>query len=1134
MSFDISRFTFNPWKDFSGVVMQQGRVQLDSDWNEWLAEVTRRIQAGTLDTIGRAVYPTSTPGAFLIKPGKDTITIGVGRMYVDGLLVENHGSPVPGFGGWVSQSESVSRETLIESAKRSRTVVQTPAKGTADTDLQEVLHAAQDEGVRESELAHGFLGNAGPSDSWDPFLDELFGQSIDYFHQPYFPDAEQQAPFTSEKDVPKFWESKQTLIAYLDVWQREVTYLQCPDLVEKAVGIDSTGRFQTVWQIRLLPVSKGVTCATKETDIPAWRTLTEPSAARLTTGLVQHSDSGPCCLAPATAYTSIENQLYRVEIHQGGNAKSKPTFKWSCDNASVATVVTGISPDGNVLSVQSTGKDDVLRFSENDWVEIIDDWLELNGKHGELHQVASVSDANKTITLCTGVSLSSFPVDGNGLTKRERHTRLIRWDQKGIVYKSDGKALWSDLNSVGPDGIPVGERGIPVPTDGTSLILENGVTVSFGLDPAVPASFHLDPTTASFKIGDFWMLAARTDGTVEKLVKAPPRGVYHHYARLAVLTLPLSAEDPPSDCRIPWPPSCGDCSSCVTADSHNSGRWTIQNAIDKVVGAKTPGGKVCLGPGSYNIKETIKVTSANHLQITGHGMPMLMVTDDLPTNDPIVRIEDSTDIMLESLGMDSERAKENLCALLLQNASFVQVAHCLFNSPTGSDSPAFFPAIAFAGKISDSSIWDNSFANVKLGIGSANDPSPHTLTLLNIEKNKMVCTGAAVRLGSQRGLASAVQLIDNSVKSIDGFVIEFLETDDLIIERNSFDFPADTSSGNAIICGGAVISSGIISNNRMTGTAGQKGISGIVLAAQVISAQVTRNSLRAIGTGILVKASTFLLYTVFSQNQFMMLGMSAIVMTDGSIAQGLDISNNQLFAVAVSNDGSDLSQPEMAGIRLTVIQSTSVKDNVIDTIGDSVLSTSRAGIKIALAYSLGMTGNRIVNLGPDTVVKESHGIFLRTLGHVEIADNEVRRRELDLSKDGGESKDEVYQSPWSALEVRGDGDDCNVCVRGNTLESFGNISTVNVTGSMASCIFNDNHCVLDNTKDKGPVLPVVNVSARSIIATSNYLRGPGNEGDVSMHLSPAHGLTVVGNITKGKIDASVPIPTAMVPLNVTA
>src|SRR5579864_7505950 len=103
MSFDISRFTFNPRKDYSGVVMQQGRVQLDSDWNEWLAELTRRIRAGTLDIVGRAVYPSTTPHAFeiLANTTNTSITIGPGRMYVDGLLVENHGLTARSVQGWV-------------------------------------------------------------------------------------------------------------------------------------------------------------------------------------------------------------------------------------------------------------------------------------------------------------------------------------------------------------------------------------------------------------------------------------------------------------------------------------------------------------------------------------------------------------------------------------------------------------------------------------------------------------------------------------------------------------------------------------------------------------------------------------------------------------------------------------------------------------------------------------------------------------------------------------------------------------------------------------------------------------------------------------------------------------------------
>ena len=57
MSFDLSRIRFDVRRDFLGVVMQQGRVQLDADWNEWVAQLARRIQAGSLDTYGGNVVP---------------------------------------------------------------------------------------------------------------------------------------------------------------------------------------------------------------------------------------------------------------------------------------------------------------------------------------------------------------------------------------------------------------------------------------------------------------------------------------------------------------------------------------------------------------------------------------------------------------------------------------------------------------------------------------------------------------------------------------------------------------------------------------------------------------------------------------------------------------------------------------------------------------------------------------------------------------------------------------------------------------------------------------------------------------------------------------------------------------------
>ena len=44
MSGDYSRHRFDARNDYAGVWMQQGRVQLDADWNEWAELLDRRMQ----------------------------------------------------------------------------------------------------------------------------------------------------------------------------------------------------------------------------------------------------------------------------------------------------------------------------------------------------------------------------------------------------------------------------------------------------------------------------------------------------------------------------------------------------------------------------------------------------------------------------------------------------------------------------------------------------------------------------------------------------------------------------------------------------------------------------------------------------------------------------------------------------------------------------------------------------------------------------------------------------------------------------------------------------------------------------------------------------------------------------------
>lgn len=90
MKGDFSRQTFVPEKHYSAVLLQQGRVQLDADWNESHAIQEHRSEAMARDVIGFSGAPTTDPG-FLIQIDRDGVglVIGRGRYYVDGILCEN-------------------------------------------------------------------------------------------------------------------------------------------------------------------------------------------------------------------------------------------------------------------------------------------------------------------------------------------------------------------------------------------------------------------------------------------------------------------------------------------------------------------------------------------------------------------------------------------------------------------------------------------------------------------------------------------------------------------------------------------------------------------------------------------------------------------------------------------------------------------------------------------------------------------------------------------------------------------------------------------------------------------------------------------------------------------------------------
>lgn len=446
MSGDYSRQRFDPKRDFSGVLMQQGRVQLDADWNEQGEIQDRRWRAETLDVVGRCGVPLETPFGF--KIGADVsgqLTIGRGRIYVDGLLAENHGGKTPEFDAVLAES-----------------------RGSADT--------------------------------------------IDFDSQPYVP-------------LPAPLPKPGKYLIYLDVAQREVTFLEAPDLVEKAVGVDTTARLQTVWQVKILPtdLNAAANCGTPDDQIPGWPKMIQPSSGRLSTAIVDApKDQGPCLLPPTVGYRGLENRLYRVEIHAGGSQK-KATFKWSRDNASVVATVMAI-PALDTLIVDQTGRDSVLRFNNGDWIEITDDVKSLSGLPGEIRKINIDPKSPKTIKLDTPLAANTFAAASDDI--QLRHTRIRRWDQTGA-------------DVVANQGV------LPLPDPGTPVVLEDGIQVFFSTDPK----------NGVFHVGDYWVFAARTaDATIEELKNAPPRGIHHHYGRLALAQFDGQKWSILSDCRELFPP----------------------------------------------------------------------------------------------------------------------------------------------------------------------------------------------------------------------------------------------------------------------------------------------------------------------------------------------------------------------------------------------------------------------------------------------------------------------------------------------------------------------------------------------------------------------------------------------------
>jgi hypothetical protein len=406
MSGDYSRTRFQPGKHYQGVLRQQGRVDLDADWNEYVDLQDRRLRTEAIDVVGRCGVSSATPDAFRVRNLGGELAVGPGRIYVDGYAAENHGA-----------------------------------------DLR-----------------------------FDPVLEEQYGTS-----------------FLAVAALP----TERSLV-YLDVWRREVTHLQDPGLIEPAVNVDTTTRYQTAWQVRLLSVDKNapITRQTPLADVLGWLDRHSPSTARLTTTTVATApEPNPCLVATTGGYRSLENHLYRVEVHRV--AGTEAGLKWSRENAHVASRVLKVEQAGatTTLHVGSLGRDEILSFKDGGWVEILADRDEFEGGAGAMRRVTVNAETNQLTV--AAVLFPDEPVTA------DQHVRVVRWDQTGSGLTAEGL--------------------VKVTTGEPSFVLEHGIQATLdGLHGA--------------RVGDHWCFAARAaEGDIERLEQASPRGVHHHFCALAIV-----------------------------------------------------------------------------------------------------------------------------------------------------------------------------------------------------------------------------------------------------------------------------------------------------------------------------------------------------------------------------------------------------------------------------------------------------------------------------------------------------------------------------------------------------------------------------------------------------------------------
>jgi hypothetical protein len=379
-------------------------------------------------------------------------------------------------------------------------------------------------------------------------------QHVAFEDQPYY--------LPLEKDLPAKGKS---YLAYLDIWERQVTALENDLIREVALGEsgpDTATRAQLVWQVKVLELDPEVygdlsediknilNLNNKNQRLLRYEAVNDlkrdledlkqsPARHRLAAKAkdsAEEDQNNACIIPPAASYRGPENQLYRVEIHREGS-QGEATFAVSRENGSVLYhILSGQEGNTNTVTVvlDDLGRDDSrFALSEGDWVELVDEYNVLRGVPGPLYNVSAPPDPIAMTVTLTPANSKDPDAQGIGASQGQ----LLRlWNYRGSRVKNP-KAGEAELADDG--ALKVKEN--------TWFELENGIQIQFQ-----PSKHRLLPGAMLYRTGDYWLIPARTitgnviwpqqppwqppgSSTTSSPALLLPHGVRHHYAPLAYI-----------------------------------------------------------------------------------------------------------------------------------------------------------------------------------------------------------------------------------------------------------------------------------------------------------------------------------------------------------------------------------------------------------------------------------------------------------------------------------------------------------------------------------------------------------------------------------------------------------------------